>query len=123
MTTEAISGGTSARPAALTGPRGPKPKHVTVGRIGVYAFLIMAAIFFLLPLWVMIVTSLKTLPEIREGHLFNWPALLTFDPWLKAWDTACTGRDCDGLKPGFWNSVKITALSVPVSIVIAMING
>jgi glucose/mannose transport system permease protein len=123
MTTEAISGGMSARPAAVTGPRGPKPKHLTIGRVGVYAFLIMAALFFLMPLWVMVVTSLKTLPEIREGHLFNWPALLTFDPWLKAWDTACTGRDCDGLKPGFWNSVKITALSVPVSIVIAMING
>jgi glucose/mannose transport system permease protein len=71
----------------------------------------------------MIVTSLKTLPEIRLGAIFSWPAELTFDPWLKAWDTACTGRDCNGLKPGFWNSVKITALSVPVSILVAAING
>ena len=103
MTTEAISSGLST--GALAGPRGPKPKSLTIGRIGVYAFLILSALFFLMPLWVMIVTSLKTMPEIREGHLFNWPALLTFDPWLKAWDTACTGRDCNGLNPGFWNSV------------------
>jgi glucose/mannose transport system permease protein len=108
---------------ALEGPRGPKPRGLTIGRIGIYLFLVGCAQFFLIPLWVMIVTSLKTLPEIRLGAIFSWPAELTFDPWLKAWDTACTGRDCNGLKPGFWNSVKITALSVPVSILVAAING
>ncbi|MBU1304486.1 MAG: carbohydrate ABC transporter permease [Alphaproteobacteria bacterium] len=104
-------------------PRGAKPKKLTIARVGVYAFLVIAALFFLMPLWVMIVTSLKGLPEIRLGHLFNLPAQVTFEPWLKAWDTACTGRDCNGLKPGFFNSLKITLLSVPVSIVVAMING
>lgn len=105
------------------GPRGTKPARVTISRIGIYAFLIISALFFLLPLWVMIVTSLKTMPEIRLGYLFNWPAEISFQSWAKAWDTACTGRDCDGLKPGFWNSVKITALSVPVSIAVAAMNG
>jgi glucose/mannose transport system permease protein len=104
-------------------PTGPRPKRLTVGRIGIYAFLVISALFFLIPLWVMIVTSLKTLPEIREGMLFNWPRNLTIEPWIKAWWTACTGRDCNGLTPGFWNSVKITGLSVPISIVVAMING
>ncbi len=122
MTSEALSSRATGAVAA-TGPSGPKPNKLTLSRVGVYAFLILAALFFLMPLWVMVVTSLKGMPEIRQGHLFNWPSMLTFEPWLKAWDTACTGRDCNGLKPGFWNSVKITALSVPVSIVIAMING
>jgi glucose/mannose transport system permease protein len=108
---------------ATTGPRGPRPKRLTASRIGVYAFLLIASLFFLLPLWVMIVTSLKTMPEIRLGMIFNWPQELTFDPWIKAWDTACTGRDCNGLKPGFWNSVKITVPSVIVSIIVAAING
>lgn len=108
---------------ALEGPRGPRPRSLTLGRIGIYTFLVICALFFLVPLWVMIVTSLKTLPEIRLGAIFSWPMDLTFDPWLKAWDTACTGRDCNGLKPGFWNSVKITALSVPISILVAAING
>ena len=71
----------------------------------------------------MIVTSLKSMPEIREGHLFDWPRVASFDYWIKAWDSACTGPTCEGLKPGFWNSAKITLLSVPISIVIAMING
>jgi glucose/mannose transport system permease protein len=122
MTTEAIAM-TPPGTFSEAGPRGPKPRGLTIGRIGVYAFLATAAIFFLMPVWVMVVTSLKTLPEIRQGFLFNWPQEISFDSWIKAWDTACTGRDCNGLKPGFWNSVKITALSVPISILIAMING
>ena len=96
---------------------------MTAGRLGVYGFLVIAALFFLLPLYVMVVTSLKTMPEIRLGHLFSLPQTWTVQPWIDAWLHACTGRDCYGLSPGFWNSVKITVPSVTVSIVIASING
>ena len=122
MTSATMTAPKSGAPGAVE-PRGAKPKKLTLSRIGVYAFLVLAALFFLMPLWVMIVTSLKGLPEIRMGNLFNLPSQVTFEPWLKAWDTACTGRDCNGLKPGFMNSLKITLLSVPVSIVVAMLNG
>lgn len=123
MTDQTMTASSLSTPVDQTGPHGPKPKRITASRVGVYAFLIIAALFFLIPLWVMIVTSLKTLPEIRMGNLFNWPAEITFEPWIKAWDTACTGRDCDGLKPGFWNSVKITVPSVILSVILACING
>jgi glucose/mannose transport system permease protein len=103
--------------------QGPRPRHLSPARIGVYGFLTISAIFFLVPLYIMIVTSLKTMPEIRLGHLFNLPAEITFQPWVDAWLHACTGRDCFGLHPGFINSVKITVPSVIVSIIIASING
>ena len=104
-------------------PYGPKPRHVSAGRIGLYAFLAVSALFFLIPLYVMIVTSLKGMPEIRLGHLFNLPSEVTFQPWVDAWLHACTGRDCNGLSPGFSKSVKITVPSVIISIVCASING
>jgi glucose/mannose transport system permease protein len=104
-------------------PSGPKPRRVTPGRIGIYAFLIMAAIFFLLPLAVMILTSMKSMNEIRGGNIFALPAQPTLDYWIKAWSSACTGVTCNGLAPGFFNSVKITVLAVPISIILSMING
>ena len=100
-------------------PSGPKPRRVTPGRIGIYAFLIMAAIFFLLPLAVMILTSMKSMNEIRGGNIFALPTQPTFDYWIKAWSSACTGVTCNGLAPGFFNSVKITVLAVPISIICA----
>ncbi|MGX9182357.1 carbohydrate ABC transporter permease, partial [Mesorhizobium sp. BHbdii] len=42
---------------------------------------------------------------------------------VKAWSTACTGLNCDGLSRGFWNSVRITVPSVILSIAIASVNG
>jgi glucose/mannose transport system permease protein len=104
-------------------PSGPRPKRLTLSRIILYAVLILASLYFLMPLYVMIITSLKTLAEVRAGNIFSWPANPTFDSWIKAWSTACTGLYCEGLKVGFWNSVKITVPSVVVSIAIAAVNG
>ena len=69
----------------------------------------------------MVVTSLKS-TEVRQ-NVFALPVNLTFDPWFKAWSSACTGLKCEGLMGGFMNSVIITVPSVIVSIAIASVNG
>ncbi len=109
---------------SLDGPRGPKPrKTLSRKNIILYGTLLVVAIYYLIPLYVMIVTSLKGMPEIRLGNIFSPPVEVTFEPWIKAWSQACTGLNCDGLSRGFWNSVLITVPSVIVSIAIASING
>ena len=105
-------------------PSGPKPRRVFSRRnIFLYGTLFVVAVYYALPLYVMIVTSLKGLPEIRLGNIFSPPVEITFQPWVKAWSEACTGLNCDGLSRGFWNSVKITVPSVILSIAIASVNG
>jgi len=105
-------------------PRGPKPRKIFSRRnIILYGTLLVVAIYYLIPLYVMIVTSLKGMPEIRLGNIFSPPVEVTFEPWIKAWSQACTGLNCDGLSRGFWNSVQITLPSVIVSIAIASVNG
>ena len=106
------------------GPRGPKPKRaLSRGNIFLYGTLIVVSMYYLLPLYVMIVTSLKGMPEIRMGNVFGPPMEITFEPWIKAWSEACTGINCDGLSRGFGNSVRILIPSVLLSIMIASVNG
>ncbi|TWD57721.1 carbohydrate ABC transporter membrane protein 2 (CUT1 family) [Agrobacterium vitis] len=106
------------------GPQGAKPKRILSARnIMLYGILFVAAVYYLLPLYVMVVTSLKGMPEIRLGNIFSPPVEITFEPWVKAWSEACTGLNCDGLSRGFWNSVRITLPSVVVSILIASVSG
>lgn len=106
------------------GPRGRRPKPLLSPRnIIVYGTLFVAAVYYLIPLYVMVVTSLKGMPEIRLGNIFSPPVEITFEPWVKAWAEACTGLNCDGLSRGFWNSVRITIPSTIISIAIASING
>lgn len=108
----------------MTGPRGPKPKlRFSRNNIFLYGTLIMVSMYYLLPLYVMVVTSLKGMPEIRLGNVFSPPVEITFEPWVKAWAEACTGINCDGLSRGFWNSVRILIPSVTLSIAVASING
>lgn len=105
-------------------PRGMRPKRMLdPTRIMIYGVLIVAAVYYLLPLYVMIVTSMKGMPEIRLGNIFSPPVEVTFQPWVKAWDSACTGLYCEGLKVGFWNSVQILVPSVIISILVASVNG
>jgi glucose/mannose transport system permease protein len=123
-TLAATVAGTSVIAKDLAGPRGPKPRIAFSRRnIILYGTLIFAAIYYLIPLYVMVVTSLKGMPEIRLGNIFSPPMEITFEPWVKAWATACTGLNCDGLSRGFWNSVRITVPSVFLSIAIASVNG
>jgi glucose/mannose transport system permease protein len=97
--------------------------RISPARWGVYAFLLTAALFFLLPLYVMVVTSIKPMSEIRVGHLFALPAHVTLAPWRDAWESACTGLACNGIRTGFWNSIRIVVPSVIISIAIGAVNG
>lgn len=111
-------------PRLGSGPSGRKPRRVLSGRnIMLYGTLFVAAAYYLLPLYVMVVTSLKGMPEIRLGNIFAPPLEITFEPWVKAWSNACTGLNCDGLSRGFWNSFRIMIPSTIISIAIASVNG
>ncbi len=112
------------RTELASGPRGKRPRKTLSRRnIMIYGILGLAALYYLLPLYVMVVTSLKGMPEVRLGNIFSPPMEITFEPWVKAWAEACTGLNCDGLSRGFWNSVRILVPSVIVSIAVASVSG
>ncbi|MBL8311267.1 MAG: carbohydrate ABC transporter permease [Burkholderiales bacterium] len=104
-------------------PMRRRARRIDVARVGIYAFLIAAALFFLTPLYIMVVTSLKSMDEIRQGFLFALPEHFTIEPWRAAWSEVCTGVSCDGIRTGFWNSVMIVVPSVIFPILIGAING
>ena len=92
-------------------------------RIGLYVFLASAALFFLLPLYVMLATSVKSMDEIRLGNIFALPMAPTLDAWRAAWSEACTGAACEGVQGGFWNSVRIAVPSTVLPIALGALNG
>lgn len=100
-----------------------RPRRLDVGRLALYGFLVVAAAFFLLPLYVLLVTSVKPMDEIREANIFALPEVWTFEPWVKAWRYACTGRDCAGVSAGFLNSVQIVIPATIASIFVGALNG
>ena len=92
-------------------------------RVALYTTLIVFAVFYLLPLFVMLVTSFKSLDEIRLGNMLALPIEWTIEPWLKAWGTACVGLTCEGIHGYFWNSIKMVVPAVAISTIFGALNG
>ena len=92
-------------------------------RAALWSVLLLFAVVFLLPMYVMLTTSLKDMNEVRGGNLLSLPGSPNFDSWAKAWSTACTGIDCGGLKPFFINSMMMVLPAVLVSTSLGAVNG
>lgn len=94
-----------------------------VNRIVIYGLLALFALFYLMPLFVMLVTSFKTMEEIQNANMLALPQAPTFDPWIKAWSEVCSGLTCVGMKGYFWNSIKMVVPAVIISTLLGALNG
>lgn len=95
----------------------------TILRVLLYVVLLAAALLFLVPLYVMLATSFKDAAQIRTGNLLSFPTAFNLDAWSMAWSSACTGVDCRGLQPYFWNSVYLAIPAVLLSTAWGAVNG
>ena len=89
----------------------------------IYAVLLVFAVYYLLPLFVMMVNSFKELDEIRGGNMLALPKMVTVAPWLKAWNQAQIGVQPTGLAPYFLNSIKMVVPAVVISTLLGALNG
>lgn len=101
----------------------PRRKRIRPYQVAIFIFLMMAAAFFCVPLYVIVVTSMKSMNEIRLGQVFALPHVWSFSGWHYAWLEACSGTICGGLSTGFWNSVKILIPSLILTISLSIFTG
>jgi glucose/mannose transport system permease protein len=92
-------------------------------RAAIYVLLFLVALYFLAPLFVMVITSIKPMSEIRTGTLISLPRQPTLEPWLKAWGSATIGVSNDGIRGFFMNSLRIAVPAVLISTLIGAVNG
>lgn len=88
-----------------------------------YIIMALFAIFFLVPLYVMLVNSFKPLSEIRGGNMLALPVEFQVAPWINAWKDAQIGVQAVGLRPYFFNSVKMVIPAVFFSTVMGSLSG
>jgi glucose/mannose transport system permease protein len=86
-----------------------------------YAVLIIAAIFYLMPIYVLLITGFKSRAEaLQISNMWSPPAVIGFSSFTTAWFGAA---DTVGLQEGFWNSVRMVLPATLISSLIGSLNG
>lgn len=91
--------------------------------IAIIVFLTMCALFVSVPLYVIVITSFKSMEQIALGEMFSWPTSWSLDAWRTAWWDVCSGMTCEGVQNGFFTSMKILIPSLVFSIGISAVTG
>jgi glucose/mannose transport system permease protein len=114
----------SAADLITSAPSREPARHSLTTRIVIYGLLVIFAFIYIMPLLVMINTSLKPLDEVTGGNMFALPRDLTFEPWIKAWGEARIGvSDTLGISGYFLNSIKMVVPAVAISTLLGAVNG
>ncbi len=118
FTSQAVTAGTGT-PAPIRKRR----RTAAAPRVILYLILALFCVYYLLPLCVMVVNSLKPLGEITAGGMMALPEQWTLAPWSSAWSTAQVGVDATGLRPYFVNSILMVVPAVAISTILGALNG
>jgi glucose/mannose transport system permease protein len=113
----------AAEPLALWAADAGARRRRRLGRWAIHAVLLLFALYYLAPLYVMIVTSLKSPEELREASILALPRSPQFQTWQEAWSQVCVSVNCGGMKPYFLNSLVVVIPAVVISTLIGAING
>ena len=93
------------------------------GRWVLYAVLAAFAVFFLLPLVVVVLNSFRTAQEIARGSVIGWPMGLQWQNWVQAWSGYCIAQRCEGIQPYMVNSFLLVIPATLLSTVLGAIAG
>lgn len=94
-------------------------KKFRITRIPLYLALILAAIFYLLPIYVLLVTSLKSYADVNLATMWSIPEGIHLDSFIQAWN-GDPSKGTLGLNRNFMNSIK---LAIPATIFSAMLGS
>ena len=106
--------GSTARPGSLPA-RNRRPGLRRLGRVGLYVVLIGAVLFYVIPVYLLFMTGMKTFVESsNQALMWQLPKAASFDSFAEAWRT---------ISPNFLNSVKIAVPAAVFSSMLGSLNG
>jgi glucose/mannose transport system permease protein len=99
---------------SLAAPRSRRRTRLTPPVLISYVILLAFGVFYLMPIYVLLITGLKPLPEVNLAHMWSPPSALTLDGFQEAWQK---------LEPNVRNSVILVVPATILSTIVGSING
>src|ERR1700722_10503115 len=94
-----------------------------LSRIAILAALILLPAFFLVPLLVVVLNSLRSTADINHAGVIALPSELMWSNFSRTWSSYCIAERCSGIQPYFWNSMRMVIPATIVSTLLGALNG
>ncbi len=91
-------------------------------RLVIYLCLIVFALFYLMPIYVLFITGLKSFAEVNLYKMWDLPATFSLDSFAKAW-FGSESEGFRGLSGNFLNSVQLAVPATLFSALLGSLNG
>jgi glucose/mannose transport system permease protein len=98
-------------------------RRVGWGRGLIYAVLLLFAGFYLVPLGVVILNSVRSVQDIGQGSVIGLPRALAWQNYVEAWSSYCIAQTCAGIRPYMWNSLVMVVPATILSTLLGALNG
>jgi glucose/mannose transport system permease protein len=101
----------------------PRTRRIDPGRIVIYVLLVLFALIFLAPVYVLLVSSLKTFAEVQDlSRLWSLPHGLDLESFRAAW-SGIPEKGLRGLSHNLLNSVYLAIPATLISSLLGSLNG
>jgi glucose/mannose transport system permease protein len=102
--------------------RAAGPRKIRWSRVMLYVTLIVAAALYLLPVYMLFITGMKSFQEVSLARMWNLPSGIHFDSYIQAW-FGDPSKGIRGLNSNFINSLLIAIPATIGSALLGSING
>jgi glucose/mannose transport system permease protein len=90
------------------------PRRPSASRVIIYVVMIGFAIFYLLPVYLLVMTSLKSFEQVSLSRMWSLPTSFSLASFTAAWDV---------LGLAFLNSIKLVVPATIISCLLGSMNG
>ena len=113
---------------ALTGAvRDPEAavarRRYLVGRVTVYGLLILFALVYAFPAYLVISGAFRTPADVAQYGRISLPTSFSFEPWIRAWTKVCVTGRCQGIQQNFYNSLMMAIPATAISTLAGALTG
>lgn len=110
-----MSGLTAAQSAAQ-----PVARRIRLGRVILYAAMLLLAVFYIFPIYLLVITALKSFDQVSLSRMWDLPNGLSFGSFDRAWNG---GQGSVGMRGSFLNSVQMVIPATVISCLLGSLNG
>ncbi|HLC01452.1 MAG TPA: carbohydrate ABC transporter permease [Anaerolineales bacterium] len=96
--------------------------RIRPGRVLIYLLLILAAAFYLMPVYILVATGLKSYAEVNLSTMWSLPSGFHLDSFSSAW-LGDPSKGIQGLAGNFYNSLRLAIPATLISAMLGSLNG